>query len=99
VRAAAGAQHAGDAQPGGFATPRQRNYSETFLEHGYAPLPDFTEPAIGPVVRPDLAARFPLVLTCAKPTLFCQSQHRALPSLRRRAFDPKVELHPEAAQA
>jgi anaerobic selenocysteine-containing dehydrogenase len=87
--------------PRGFATPSRRIelYSETFLEHGYAPLPDFVEPAIGPVARPDLAARFPLVLTCAKSTLFCQSQHRALPSLRKRALDPTVALHPEAARA
>jgi anaerobic selenocysteine-containing dehydrogenase len=87
--------------PRGFATPSRRIefYSETFLEHGYAPLPDFVEPAIGPVARPDLAARFPLVLTCAKSTLFCQSQHRALPSLRKRAFDPTVALHPETARA
>jgi anaerobic selenocysteine-containing dehydrogenase len=87
--------------PRGFATPSRRIefYSETFLEHGYAPLPDFVEPAIGPVARPDLVARFPLVLTCAKSTLFCQSQHRALPSLRKRAPDPTVTLHPEAARA
>ena len=87
--------------PRGFATPSRRIeiYSETFLNHGYSPLPDFVEPVIGPVGRPDLAERFPLVLTCAKPTLFCQSQHRALPSLRRRALDPEVMLHPEAAQA
>jgi anaerobic selenocysteine-containing dehydrogenase len=87
--------------PGGFATPSRRIelYSETFLDHGYAPLPEFVEPAVGPAVRPDLAARFPLVLTCAKPTVFCQSQHRALPSLRRRAPDPEVELHPDAARA
>jgi len=92
-----------DAQgnPRGFATPSRRIelYSETFLDHGYAPLPDFAEPAIGPVMRPDLAVRFPLVLTCAKPGLFCQSQHRALPSLRKHARDPKVDLHPEAARA
>lgn len=87
--------------PRGFATPSRRIeiYSETFLDHGYAPLPDFVEPTISPGVRPDLTARFPLVLTCAKPTLFCQSQHRTLPSLRRRALDPEVQLHPEAAQA
>ena len=87
--------------PRGFATPSRRIeiYSQTFLEHGYAPLPDFAEPAIGPVRQRDLVARFPLVLTCAKPTLFCQSQHRALPSLRRRALDPEVTLHPEAARA
>jgi anaerobic selenocysteine-containing dehydrogenase len=85
----------------GFATPSRKVelYSQTFLDHGYAPLPDFEEPRIGPVARPDLSARFPLILTCAKPALFCQSQHRALPSLRRRALHPEVELHPVAAQA
>jgi anaerobic selenocysteine-containing dehydrogenase len=36
-------------------------------------------------------------LTCAKSTQFCESQHRGLPSLRRRARDPEVELHPAAA--
>src|SRR5260370_27950819 len=62
-------------------------------------MPDFEEPQIGPVARPDLAAHFPLILTSAKPTLFCQTQHRALPSLRKRALDPEVELHPAAALA
>ncbi len=101
VRYAKHAEPDTQGHPRGFATPSRRIeiYSETFLEHGYAPLPDFAEPAIGPVAQPDLLARFPLVLTCAKPSLFCQSQHRALPSLRRRAPDPTVMLHPEAAQA
>jgi len=87
--------------PRGFATPSRKVefYSQTFLDHGYAPLPDFQEPQIGPAVRPDLAARFPLILTSAKPTLFCQTQHRALPSLRKRARGPEVELHPVAAEA
>jgi hypothetical protein len=74
---------------GRAASPRPRArfelYSQTFLDHGYAPLPDFEEPQVGPVARPDLAARFPLILTSAKPTLFCQTQHRALPALRRLA--------------
>jgi len=38
-----------------------------------------------------------LILTCAKHTLFCESQHRGLPSLRKKALDPEVELHPLAA--
>jgi anaerobic selenocysteine-containing dehydrogenase len=105
VRVALQTRHAKHAEtdpngtPRGFATPSRRIelYSQTFLDHGYAPLPDFEEPRIGPTARPDLAARFPLVLTCAKPTVFCQTQHRALPSLRRRALDPEVELHPAAA--
>lgn len=85
----------------GFATPTRKIelYSETMLEHGYPPLPDYDEPLVGPLSRPDLAERFPLVLTCAKHTLFCETQHRALPSLRRHAPDPEVELHPSAAAA
>jgi anaerobic selenocysteine-containing dehydrogenase len=87
--------------PRGFATPSRKVeiYSQTFLDHGYAPLPEFLEPPVGPVARPDLMTRFPLVLTCAKPALFCQTQHRALTSLRRRVRYPEVELHPTTAQA
>ena len=92
---------AADGSPRGFATPTRKIelFSETLLDHGYPPLPTYEEPLVGPVSRPDLAARFPLVLTCAKHTLFCESQHRALPSLRRHAPDPEVELHPAAAAA
>jgi anaerobic selenocysteine-containing dehydrogenase len=88
-----------DGVPQGFATPTRKIelYSETLLEHGYPPLPEYEEPLIGPLSRPDLVDRFPLILTCAKHTLFCESQHRALPSLRQRALDPEVELHPAAA--
>jgi len=88
-----------DGIPNGFATPTGKIefYSETLLEHGYPPLPDHEEPLIGPRSRPELAERYPLILTCAKHTQFCESQHRALPSLRRRARDPEVELHPGAA--
>jgi anaerobic selenocysteine-containing dehydrogenase len=87
--------------PRGFATPSRRVelYSQTFLDHGYAPLPDFSEPPIGPVARPDLAVRFPLILTSAKSSLFCQTQHHSLRSLRKRVPYPEVELHPAAAQA
>ena len=85
----------------GFATPSRKVefWSETFLEHGYEAMPDFVDPLVGSLSQPELAARFPLVLTCAKPTVFCQTQHRALPSLRKRALYPEVELHPAAAAA
>ncbi len=96
------AKHAGldaNGAPCGFATPSRKVelYSQTLLEHGYPALPEFVEPPIGPVARRDLAARFPLILTSAKPTLFCQTQHRALASLRKRAPHPEIELHPAAA--
>jgi anaerobic selenocysteine-containing dehydrogenase len=87
--------------PRGFPTPSRKIefWSETFLDHGYSAMPDFVEPPIGPVARPDLAASFPLILTCAKPSLFCQTQHRALSSLRKRALHPEIELNPATAAA
>jgi anaerobic selenocysteine-containing dehydrogenase len=87
--------------PRGFPTPSRRIefWSETFRVVGLPPMPDYVEPAASPDTRLDFAAHFPLVLTCAKSTVFCQTQHRALPSLRRRAPDPEAELHPDAAAA
>lgn len=84
----------------GFNTPTRKVelYSETMLEHGYPPLPEFEEPQVGPKTRADLLERYPLILTCAKNALFCETQHRALPSLRKHALEPEVELHPLAAE-
>ena len=95
------AVHDDKGNPRGFPTPSRKVefWSETFLDHGYSAMPDFVEPSIGPVARPDLAASFPLILTCAKPSLFCQTQHRALPGLRKRALDPEIELNPATASA
>jgi len=95
------AERNAEGDPRGFATPSRKIefWSETFLDHGYSAMPDFVEPPISPVARPDLAASFPLILTCAKPSLFCQTQHRALPSLRRRALHPEIELNPATAAA
>ena len=85
----------------GFATPSRKVevFSEPLQAAGQAPLPDYVEPAIGPLSRTDLAADFPLVLTSAKSLHYCHSQHRGLPSLRRREPDPVVEIHPETAAA
>lgn len=90
-----------DGAPRGFNTPSRRVefFSETLLDHGYNPMPDYEEPQVSHRAQPALAARFPLVLTCTKDTLYCESQHRSLPSLRRRAPEPQVDLHPEAAAA
>lgn len=87
--------------PHGFDTPSRRIelYSEELAEHGYPPLPEFDEPRTSPRSRPDLAERFPLVLTCAKSLHFCETQHRDVASLRSRAPDPQVELHPDTAHA
>ena len=85
----------------GFATPSRKVevWSETLRTHGQPALPEFVAPAMAPDSRPDLAAAFPLVLTSAKTPLFCHSQGRALPSLRRKQADPVLDIHPDAAAA
>jgi anaerobic selenocysteine-containing dehydrogenase len=85
----------------GFATPSRKVelYSETMLDSGYPPLPEFAEPGLSPRSRPELAQRFPLILTCAKSLWFCETQHRNLAGLRRAAQEPQVEVHPETARS
>ena len=63
--------------PAGFATATGRiELYESFIDVGQPPLPTFTEPALSPRSRLDLADQFPLVLTCAKDLHFCETQHR-----------------------
>lgn len=85
--------------PRGFNTPSRKIeiYSETLLEAGYSPFPDYEVPLVGHVSQPELSSKFPLILTCAKDSLFCESQHRGLPGLRQRAPEPEVDLHPDTA--
>ena len=85
----------------GFATPSRRVelYASTLATHGYDPLPAFEEPQISPRSRPDLADRYPLVLSCAKSLFFCETQHRQVAALRKSAPDPQLEIHPSTAEA
>ncbi|MDD3447400.1 MAG: molybdopterin-dependent oxidoreductase [Gammaproteobacteria bacterium] len=85
----------------GFNTPSRRVefYSQQLLDAGQPPLPEYIEPAVGPLSRPDLAADYPLVLTSAKWVPYCHSQFRDIPRLRRQLPEPLLELHPDAAAA
>ena len=85
--------------PRGVNTPDKKVaiYSHDFAQHGFAPLPEYAEPLIGPLVRPDIAADYPLVLTNAKFTTFIHSQLRGLPSLRKASPHPTADIHPETA--
>ena len=85
----------------GFATPSRKVelYSATLAAHGYDPLPAFAEPPISPRSRPDLADRYPLVLSCAKSLFFCETQHRQVAALRKSAPDPQIEMHPATAES
>ena len=71
-------------------------YSEIFLEHGQSPLPSFVEPAMSPYDK--AYEQFPLVLTTSKVVGYRHSQDRQVASLRQRAPDPEVHIHPQAAQ-
>jgi anaerobic selenocysteine-containing dehydrogenase len=83
----------------GFATLSNKVelYCHAFAAHGYPPLPEYVEPALSPVSRPEVAANYPLVLTNAKFTTFVHSQQRSLPSLRKASPEPTADIHPETA--
>lgn len=76
----------------GFATPTGclEIYSETFLRHGYAPVPNGDVPESG-------SDKFPLTLLSVKQVAYCHSQMRTLNSLRRLAPEPIAEMHPATA--
>ncbi|MBR0647013.1 molybdopterin-dependent oxidoreductase [Plastoroseomonas hellenica] len=80
----------------GFATESRRVelYSETLLRHGYPPLPDAAAETVA-----GKSAGLPHVLTTAKTGYYCHTQHRGLASLRARAPEPYVALHPDLARA
>jgi anaerobic selenocysteine-containing dehydrogenase len=84
----------------GFATPDKKIaiYSHAFAAHGFAPLPEYIEPLISPLSRPDIAREYPLVLTNAKFTTYIHSQLRGLASLRKVSPHPTADIHPETAQ-
>ena len=93
-------KHEADEVPArGFRTPTGRIeiFSTLFHQHGYAPLPEYVEPAVGPNGDPERAREFPLVLTMSKSTHYLHSQMRALPRLRRHEREPRLLIHPDTA--
>jgi anaerobic selenocysteine-containing dehydrogenase len=91
----------GNKGPNGFNTPsgRVEIYSEKFLSHGYDPLPSYQEPLMSPFSRPELAQKFPFILTNFKLLAFCHGQHRGVASLRRMVPHPYVLINTEKAEA
>jgi anaerobic selenocysteine-containing dehydrogenase/ferredoxin-NADP reductase len=79
----------------GFATEtgQVELYSELLKRNGQPAVPVFD------VDRFPGNEAFPFVLTTSKMAFFCHSQHRQIPSLRKRESHPSVELAPETAEA
>ena len=94
------------ATPDKSATPRGFNtrikkvavYLHAFAAYGFAALPEYIEPMVSPVSRPDVAKDYPLVLTNAKFTTYIHSQLRGLTSLRKVSPHPSADIHPETAK-
>jgi anaerobic selenocysteine-containing dehydrogenase len=88
-------------QSGVYRTPSDKIeiYSETLRENGYDPLPEFVEPSMSPVSAPELARKYPLILTTgARIPQYTHTQFRNIPSLRKAAPEPLAEMNPETAK-
>ncbi len=89
-----------DGQPG-FQTPSGKFEfaSEILQEHGYDPLPVYTEPSEGPLSQPELAGKFPLVFNSgSRVTTDFRSQHHGVPALAKKRPEPIVTLNAEDAK-
>jgi cysteine desulfurase NifS len=84
-----------DGKPG-FDTPSGKfEIASSILgEHGYDPLPVYTEPAEGPLARPDLANSFPLVFNSGTRNHYdFRSQHHGVPGLAEKRPEPMVTIN------
>lgn len=90
-----------DGRPG-FETPTGKFEltSEWLRQHGYDPLPAYTEPAEGPLAAPGLAREFPLVFNSGARTHHdFRSQLHNIPTLAAKLPAPLVHLNPRDAEA
>lgn len=88
-----------DGRPG-FDTPTGKfEIASTILEeHGYDPLPVYTEPKEGPLARPDLAEQFPLVFSSgSRVTTDFRSQFHNVPELVKQKPEPTVTMNTQDA--
>jgi anaerobic selenocysteine-containing dehydrogenase len=84
----------------GFGTPSGKIelYSTTLKELGYPPLPEYVGPTENELDDPDLAAKFPYVLTTGNGFMpFHHSEHFQIRELRFLRHEPRVEINPATA--
>lgn len=90
-----------DGKPG-FETPTGKfEIASTILEeHGYDPLPVYTEPKEGPLAQPELAKQFPLVFNSgSRVTTDFRSQFHNIPDLAKERPEPNVMINSRDAWA
>ncbi len=89
-----------DGRPG-FETPSGKFEiaSSILAEHGYDALPVYTEPAEGPLARPDLANNYPLVFNSGTRNHYdFRSQHHGVPGLSDKRAEPLVTINSTDAE-
>ena len=86
-------------EPGFNATFGRYNfYCVPMANLGFDPFPVYEEPHDSPIATPDLAAKYPLVLTTgARRWGLFHSEHRQVPSMRQIHEEPFCMIHPETA--
>lgn len=85
----------------GFPTPSGKmEFSSTILEEaGLEPLPKYEEPKHSPISTPEIAEKFPLVLTTgSRLPMFFHSRTYRLSWTRNLRHDPIVEINPLDAE-
>jgi anaerobic selenocysteine-containing dehydrogenase len=90
-----------DGKPGFEAPSGKFEISSNLLrKYGYEPLPVYKEPSEGPIGSPELAEKFPLVLTTGTRIQSAfRSQHLNIPGLLRLQDKPNILIHPEDAES
>lgn len=86
----------------GFVTGSKKVelYSELCESMGYSGLPVFEESFESPVSTPELLEEYPLILTTGGRNIFnYHSSLRNIPSLRKLAPDPELQINPETARS
>jgi cysteine desulfurase NifS len=88
-----------DGRPG-FDTPSGKfEIASTILEeHGYNPLPVYTEPQESPISQPEVAKKFPLIFNSgARVTTDFHAQHHGIESLLKERPEPTVTINTKDA--
>lgn len=86
----------------GFNTPggKFEIASSILAEHGYDPLPVYTEPGEGPLADPAMAVEYPLVFNSGSRTVYdFRSQHHGVPGLAKHHAEPPVTVNRLDAEA
>jgi cysteine desulfurase NifS len=90
-----------DGRPG-FDTPSGKFEIASGLleEHGFDPLPVYSEPLEGPMSRSELLDEFPLIFNSgSRVTTDFRSQHHGVPALWKERPEPTVTINPADAEA